>query len=198
MYDETEPLVNEAPLPEPAPADDVTPMAELTAQQYALLDAVRDIALAPGNPAAERAAKTLIRLVNIAFDAPEPETVQREGGILGALFGNPIRPDDARHEPTLDQWPFKTGDLVQAIDGPNGLDVAGWLDAAPEGTVVRDREDDGWVRVQDGWRFRAGKATSAGLVHRVVTSAELAARWAPLTVVSMPQAPVDTSTLNTD
>jgi hypothetical protein len=90
-------------MPEPAPAEPDYRPADLTFRQAALLDHLLDLARDPEAPSAKEAGQALIRLTSIAFDAPLPEPVEREGGIIGALFGNPIprRREGDRPEPRI-------------------------------------------------------------------------------------------------
>lgn len=67
--------------------------ADITPEQAALLDAVRDVALSTDAMAGEYAGKQLVRLAAAAFGYPLPEPVQREGGVAGFLFGRPIVPN---------------------------------------------------------------------------------------------------------
>jgi hypothetical protein len=64
--------------------------AEMTPQQYALLDAARDVALSTEAPAAELAGRHLARMAGETFGYPLPEPVQREGGLAGFLYGRPV------------------------------------------------------------------------------------------------------------
>lgn len=79
-----------------------------------------------------------------------------------------------------DPWPFKPGDALDGADGP-------WLDAAPEGTIVRTPSGDEWMN--DGtkpgdeiptWR-RGRDRTSPGFAARIASSG--LAKLGPLTVV---------------
>lgn len=72
-------------------AHDTEPV-ELTPVQYALLDAVKDVARAADAPAALHAGKQLVRLAADAFDLerPEPEQVVRAGGLSDIIFGRPV------------------------------------------------------------------------------------------------------------
>lgn len=85
----------------------------------------------------------------------------------------------ADEQATPDPWPFAPGDVVRD-SGPEGDDAA-WLDAAPEGTVVRDEEGDDWTRTEEAWVWSPGNGPA------VLTrdSAHLAEKYAPLTVVSV-------------
>lgn len=65
-----------------------------TTQQSALLDAVRDVALCADAPGAGYAARHLVRLASLSLGHPVPEPVEREGGLTGFLYGNPIKPTD--------------------------------------------------------------------------------------------------------
>jgi hypothetical protein len=79
---------------EPSQPDHVTVTQlddEWTMRQSALLDAVRDIALCEQAPGAEYAARHLVRLAALEFGHPVPEPVEREGGFLGMLYGNPVK-----------------------------------------------------------------------------------------------------------
>lgn len=74
---------------------DITPTTaaeptELTPVQYALLDAFKDVALSAEAPGAKYATEQLARLTAAAFGYPLPEPVQREGGIMGMLYGRPV------------------------------------------------------------------------------------------------------------
>jgi hypothetical protein len=197
--------------------------ADLTPVQYALLDAVKDVALAPEAPAAKYATEQLARLAGEAFGYPLPAPVVREGGLAGFLLGRPVpsptplagtapiadlaerrrratggpvevevfpgrveispeqavelglRPADTE-QPTSAQiatdvegWPFKPGTVVRDEDGD---DVA-WLDAAPEGVVVRGEIGAEWTRTTTGWSGQ---------------TSQWIAQFAPLTVVSVPDA----------
>jgi len=76
--------------------------AELTPLQYALLDAVRDVAIAPAAQAGQHAGKQLVRMAADAFGLPrpEPETVVRAGGLADLIYGRP-----------LNLGPFKTTEV---------------------------------------------------------------------------------------
>jgi len=65
---------------------------ELTPEQYALLDAVRDVALSAEAPAAQHAGNQLVRMAAERFGLPIPE---REGGLAEFLFGSLVRTVDA-------------------------------------------------------------------------------------------------------
>lgn len=136
---------------------------DVTPQQGALLDAVRDVAWTADAPAAEYAGKQLVRLAAAAFDYPLPEPVQRAGGLELGL----------RKAPEVAPWPFKPGTAVRDEDGAE----AEWLDAAPEDTVVIADDGVEWTRRVTAW-FR----TDGG---GWMTSLDLTARG-PLTVVSVP------------
>lgn len=71
--------------------DDTGP--EVTPVQYALMDAVRDVALSADAPGATYATRHLVRLMAHAFGYPLPEPAEREGGLAGFLYGNPVKPD---------------------------------------------------------------------------------------------------------
>lgn len=66
---------------------------ELTPVQYALLDAVRDVATATDAPAAQYAGKQLVRMAADAFglERPASETVVRAGGLVDLFYGRPLR-----------------------------------------------------------------------------------------------------------
>lgn len=72
---------------EPAGADE----PQITPVQYALLDDVREIAMCADAPGAEFAARHLVRLLCLELGHPLPEPVQREGGFMGMLYGNPVK-----------------------------------------------------------------------------------------------------------
>lgn len=74
-----------------ADAPDAEP-AELTPVQYALLDAVRDVAMAPAAQAGQHAGKQLVRMAADAFglERPEPERVVRAGGLADLIYGRPL------------------------------------------------------------------------------------------------------------
>lgn len=89
-------------MPEAAPAEPGYRPADLTSRQAALLDHLLDLARDLEAPTAKAAGEALIRITSIAFDAPLPEPVEREGGLVGALFGNPIRHEKGdRPEPRI-------------------------------------------------------------------------------------------------
>ncbi len=64
---------------------------EITPVQYALLDALRDVALSAEAPSAEYAGREAARLAAAAFGYPLP---QREGGLASVLYGRPVTTDD--------------------------------------------------------------------------------------------------------
>lgn len=74
-----------------ADALDAEPV-ELTPVQYALLDAVRDVATAADAPAAMHAGKQLVRMASDVFDLERPESDQvvRAGGLSDIIFGRPL------------------------------------------------------------------------------------------------------------
>lgn len=196
--------------------DDVEP-AELTPVQDALLDALRDVATTADAPAAMYAGKEVARLAAEALGYPLPAPVEREGGVMGFLYGRPVAPkvevqpagvapveplrrqtratggivdpstarlvgeqgtelvpDQAAPEP----WPFKPGTVVRDEDGAE----VEWLEAAPDETVVTDRDGTEWARRLMAW-FRVGR-------DRWIASADLAAHG-PITVVSVPDQEAD-------
>lgn len=77
-------------------------------------------------------------------------------------------------------WPFKPGDVV--FDSGEDADHTGWLEAAPERTVVSDCDGDEWTRKNDGlWWMNRGRTARAA-------SNDLHTTVGPLTVVSVPEA----------
>ncbi|MEU4386594.1 hypothetical protein [Promicromonospora sp. NPDC023805] len=86
---------------------------------------------------------------------------------------------------TADPWPFNPGDVVDDIGGA----ITEWLDAAPEGTIVRTSSGDEWTN--DG--TKPGDALPTWIRRRDRTSPGFAARSAspglveggPLTVVTV-------------
>lgn len=75
------------------PLTESEPTPELTPEQYALLDALRDVAVSPDATTADLAAKELVRLAAEAFGYPLPVPVPRMGGVAGFLYGNPVVPN---------------------------------------------------------------------------------------------------------
>jgi hypothetical protein len=67
------------------------PSVEIEPVTAALIDAVKDVALYAEAPAADHAGRALVRLLDITLGHPRPEPVEREGGIVGAILGNPVR-----------------------------------------------------------------------------------------------------------
>ncbi|GAA4707334.1 hypothetical protein APR04_003786 [Promicromonospora umidemergens] len=63
---------------------------ELTPVQYALLDALREVALSSEAPSGKYAGEQLARLVAAEFGHPLPEPVERDGGLTNFLYGRPI------------------------------------------------------------------------------------------------------------
>lgn len=61
-----------------------------TTVQSALLDAVRDVALAELAPAADHAGRALVRLLALELGHPLPEPVERDGGLVNMIYGKPI------------------------------------------------------------------------------------------------------------
>lgn len=186
--------------------DDITP------EQAALLDAVRDVALSNDAMAGEYAGKQLVRLAAAAFGYPVPEPVQRAGGLVDVVLGKPV--NTLRVEGgTLDPKRVHVGDVTRTYPGrvvisPEKAVELG-LRKAPEvpepwpfkpGTVVRD--EDGaeveWldaapvgtvVRVAGGyqWTRQDDCWDNAG---RLAASLAIA-QQAPVTVVSVPEQEAD-------
>lgn len=179
---------------------------EITPEQYALLDALRDVAIAPEAPAARYATEQIARLAGEAFGYPVPSAeVVRRGGLADLFYGRPVRVDqlatggpiprrptgkglgavpsavivDELHQPEGDDqassegWPFAPGTVVRDEDGAE----VEWLEAAPEGTVVRDELAREWTRDTIGWWSAAATDRSTSLAL---------ADLGPLTVVSVP------------
>lgn len=187
---------------------------ELTPEQYALLDALRDVALSPDAPYAKLATEQIARLAGEAFGYPLPPVdVVRTGGFADIFLGRPMRTDqlgkfaeggpiprrpasagiprrvpgtvelsvvdsdvtDAEIDDAIkagvadaDRWPFGPGTIVRDEDG-NEIE---WLEAAPEGVVVRsERAGAEWTRTKTGWSGQ---------------TSEWISQFAPLTVVSVP------------
>jgi len=179
---------------------------ELTPEQYALLEALRDVAVSPEAQAAKYATEQLARLAGEAFGYPLPAPVVREGGLAGFFYGNPIRPG---MKDQLSQARAATG-KARASGGtvdPKRLALVGGAGAAPgsyddevipaspwpfkPGTVVRDEEgaEVEWldtapegvvVRGEIGAEWTRTKTGWSG------QTSEWIAQFAPLTVVSVP------------
>lgn len=75
------------------------PTPELTPVQYALLDDVREVAMCAHAPAAQYAGRALVRLLCLELGHPVPQPVEREGGLAGLLYGNPVTPELPRRPP---------------------------------------------------------------------------------------------------
>lgn len=67
----------------------MTDTDEWTTRQSALLDTVRDVAVSDAD-GAYFAARHLVRLLCLELGHAEP--VEREGGVVGMLLGNPPKP----------------------------------------------------------------------------------------------------------
>lgn len=150
--------------------DDITP------EQAALLDAVRDVALSNDAMAGEYAGKQLVRLAAAAFGYPLPEPVQREGGIAGVLYGRPIvtNPQTPVGMPPVDHAARQaraTGGTVDPkrirLVGENSAEVQtfpGRVEISPEQAVelgLRPADPEQPTSAQiatdvEGWPFKPG------------------------------------------
>lgn len=87
-----------------------------TIKQSALLDAVREVAVSDAD-GAMHAARQLVRLLCLELGHPEP--VEREGGLLGVLYGNPPKPTprpepaDADHLPPSAISAYRAGEPIR-------------------------------------------------------------------------------------
>jgi len=185
--------------------------AALTPAQYALLDAVKDVASAPEAPAATYATEQLARLASEAFGYPLPPPVVREGGVAGFLFGRPVTPPPQQPAGTAPidlaaRRARATGSVVvPATSYPIGEHPVGPADPEPDGWPFKpgdvvhdsgeDADDAAWLEAApedtvvvdyqgtECTRRRAG--WSNGTLGGTVTSVELA-DLGPITVVSVP------------
>lgn len=187
--------------------------ADITPEQAVLLDAVRDVALSNDAMAGEYAGKQLVRLAAAAFGYPLPEPVQREGGVVGFLYGRPIVTN-----PLAPVGTASVADAVLRARATGGIVerpvLVGGRDQGPEvlvpteswpfkpGVVVRDEDgaeaewldaapEETVVIADDGVEWT--RRTTAWFRNGGggwMTSLDLAARG-PLTVVSVPAQEAD-------
>ena len=71
---------------------ELTPEHEMTAA-LSVLDAVKEVAMLDEvTTRTVRATDALITLLFLTFNLPAPDPVVREGGLVDAIFGKPVRP----------------------------------------------------------------------------------------------------------
>lgn len=149
---------------------------DITPEQAALLDAVRDVALSNDAMAGEYAGKQLVRMVAAAFGYPLPEPVQREGGIAGILYGRPIvtNPQTPVGTASVDHAARQAGATGGTVDpkrirlvGENTYEVQtypGRVEISPEQAVelgLRPADPEQPTSAQiatdvEGWPFKPG------------------------------------------